>query len=241
MRALFVFVWFSFTASAALTAGFGLFGFLTAQRGPGPGAPLEGVANLMMLAMAVVGGAAFFALLRFRPRSGLSAASLGFSALVYTVTGYFAFSAARAVGAEVIELRVLDPNSQPVSGVQVTFEHRPRGGGFTALRPGASGSIQTDSTGTAVIATDRRHETRGRLTHPAFTEVTFNVDRDWGGGRQQVVVSWRDPRTTHRKGDSISAKDMRAFNGYAPASRRATLTVFLPVPGRDEPLSYPRQ
>lgn len=241
MKALTVFVWFSITATAALISGFGLVGFLTAQRGPGPGAALDVVANLILLGMAIAGGAVFFALLRFRPRNGLSAPSLGLSALVYTAAGYLAFTTARAVGREIIEVRVLNPNSQPVSGAQVTFEDMLRGGGFTALRPESSGSSQTDSTGAAVIATDRRHETRGRITHPEFTEVTFSVDRDWGGGRQQVAVSWLDPRTTHRKGDSIPTKDMRAFNGFIAASRFVPLTIFLPIPGRDEPLPYPTQ
>ena len=236
-----VFVWFSLTASAALVAGFGLLGFLTAQRGPGPGAPLEGVAQIIMLTMAAGCGAAFLVLLRFRPRRGLSATRLALSAAVYFVAGFTAFTAARAAGSQVIELRVLDPTSRPVSDAEVTFEHTPRGGGFAALRSESVGSIQTDSTGRAVIATDRRHQSRGRITHPGFAEVTYNVDRDWGGGRQQVVVSWLDPRTTHRKGHSIPTKDMRSFNGYIPAARRATLTVFLPVRGRDEPLPYPKQ
>lgn len=202
---------------------------------------MEGVANLILIAMAIVGGAAFLALFRFRPRNALSPASLSLSALVYLATGYIAFTAARAVGDEIIELRVLDPNGQPLSEVQVTFEHAPRGGGFAALRPASSGSIQTDSTGTVLITTDRRHETWGRIAHPGFTEVTYRVHRDWGGDRRQFKVTWLDPRMTHRNGDSIRTKDIRSFDGFITAGHRATLTVFLPNPGHDEPLPYPKQ
>jgi hypothetical protein len=193
------------------------------------------------LAMALGGGVAFLVLLCFRPRGGLTRASLALSAVIYGAALLMVFTFAKAAGSENIELRVLDPNGAPVPGPEVTFEHYPKGGGLAGLRAGSSASHQTDSSGMVVIETDRRHLMQGRIVHPAYAEVSFTVDRDWGGDRQQFTASWLDPRIPHPKGEVTATKDIRAFHGYLTSSRHAVLTVYLPRPGQDGALPYATQ
>ena len=115
----------------------------------------------------------------------------------------------------------------------VINEHSPRGGGFAGCAPASGDTASTDDAGLSIIRTDRRHASRRIITCPGFLEVTFYLDRDWGGGQHQTTLSWRDSTGAYRSprtGDSLSVTIL------VPAGMRSSFTVYLPRRAND-PLS----
>lgn len=231
-RTLLIVAWFFIAATAALVAVTAIVGILAEGRSAaGSPAPLAGVANLILIGAAVGGVVVFCAAYFFRPRRLLSPQTVAASAAIYLVALTVTFWAVRSAGAETIRLQVLDSGRKPIPEATISYRSSPRGQDF-----GVSQSTVTDSAGLASISSDHRHVTEGTVTATNFIEVTFHLDRDWGGGRRQTTMSWRDPTGVYRNprtGDSMGAMV------FTPAQRQTSLTVYLPRTF-DDPLPYPQ-
>src|SRR4051794_4042508 len=112
MRPLSVIIWFFFAASSVVGGFLMLHGLSQAQTGPGPGAPLEGVAILIALVILAACFAAIIICLRFRPsREAFTPRSWAFAVTTYALFVLSVFGFIRS-SRYTLAARVIDSSGQ---------------------------------------------------------------------------------------------------------------------------------
>jgi hypothetical protein len=168
-------LWIPLILTAALGSLFLLgTGLSTPTSGPSAG-PLEGVAVLLMLVIAVGLCAFVFASAWFRPKSWsttILVIGLLNSALIF-MTGSSGFRI--ATGQEIM-LRLSDPAGKPVAGAEVRFERFRYGHGGAESFEASGGPFRSDSEGVARVPSRRmRYKTRMTVHKEGFREITVTL------------------------------------------------------------------
>jgi hypothetical protein len=229
------FLWFTIIVSAFLIGFFALIG-LASIGGPGPGAPLEGAAMLLLFGIMVLCGLVIAACLYFRPQ--LSARGVVVSAIVYAVILIGIHVLRKNSGEQVVRLHIRDPSGRFLSGAKVIYKFVPEGGGFGGMKRNVSGNLISDSSGLVIIASDRRCDIRSHISLSGYTNIEFDLDRQWGESTQQYFIRWLNPLVTPNPSGLVKSVDCRSYMGFVPSDKTIDLTIYLPIIGRDEPLPY---
>jgi hypothetical protein len=150
-------------------------GLSTPTSGPNAG-PLEGVAVLLILLIAVGLGGMVFAGAWFRPHNWsttmLVIGTLN-TALMF-VAGSSGFSI--ATGQEIM-LHLSDPAGRPVAGAAVRFERFGYGSSGAEVFDASGGPFHSDEEGVARIPSRRmRYKTRMTVSKEGFREITVTLD-----------------------------------------------------------------
>lgn len=150
-------------------------GLATPTSGPNAG-PLEGVAVLLMLLIAVGMGGVVFAGIWFRPQSWstmMLVIGLLNTALIF-VAGSSGF---RIATGQEIRLHLNDPTGKPVAGTTVHFERFGYGSGGAEVFDASGGPFHSDKEGVARIPSRRmRYKTRMTVNKEGFREITVTLD-----------------------------------------------------------------
>lgn len=201
------------TAIGALTT----FGAVVSEPHGGPNAaPLEGVAMLIGLAVALVLGIAAILCLVWRPR----VYSLPLMILAIANTAAVSYATRQgnrqATGQEIF-LHVLDSNGKPLSGASIRYTRYGYGPGGKHVFDGEGGPIVSGDDGIAVIPSRRmRYETKGTISKPGFRDVLLTVDMQYSEGDRD-----RDVWVSTRETNNIA-------RGHIPTAEPVTFSIYLP-------------
>src|SRR4051794_9079271 len=119
MRPPSLVIWFFVAASTVIVGLFTISGISRPETGPGPGAPLEGVAMIIGLITLATCFAVLILCLRFRPkREAFTPRNWAFAIITYSV---FVFSVLGLVRSSryTLSARVVDSTGQPVPAASV--------------------------------------------------------------------------------------------------------------------------
>lgn len=205
-----VFVWACLGAVMTLKA-------IAGEPHGGPNAaPLEGVATLIALAVAIVLSVAAVLCLVFRPR----VYSLPLILLTVVNTGVISFVSLRAnrqATHQDIVVRIIDSKGKPVPGASIQFERYGYGPGGKDVFEAKGGPFFSGEDGVVTIPSRRmRYETRGTIRKAEFREVSFTVGMQFSEWNTVRDVSISTPET------------LQIARGAIPTAEPVTFTVYLP-------------
>jgi hypothetical protein len=158
--------------------------------GPGPGAPLEGVAIMICLIMLVISVIVFVLCVVFRPRRKL----LTRSAVVGSILLYLGLAlalrlamSARAVKNQYsLSVRFLNEANEPVPDATVTYFTYQATDGL-AVGNSLKGSSVTDSTGSFRLRSYHQHSVSLDIMHPQYQRASLNVEAAHKGIPHQIT------------------------------------------------------
>lgn len=191
-------------------------GSVLEQPSGGPdAAPLEGVATLMGLGLALLLGLLTASCLILRPKF------LPFPTVTLAVTNTLVMllvmvNGIPGVTGQDIILHVIDRDQKPVSGASVIFERFGYGPGGSQVFDEKGGPIESDENGIVIIPSRRmRYETHATITKPDCRDVMLTIGMQFNASDK------------HRR-FVISTYDSRALAyGNLPATDPVRATVFL--------------
>jgi hypothetical protein len=150
-------------------------GLSTPTSGPNAG-PLEGVAVLLMLLIAVGLGGVVFAGAWFRPHNWsttMLVIGLLNTALIFVVGS----SGGQIATGQEIMLHLSDPAGKPVAGAAVRFERFGYGSSGAEVFDASGGPFHSDEEGVARVPSRRmRYKTRMTVSKEGFREITVTLD-----------------------------------------------------------------
>ena len=232
MKLLSVFIWLFFMITAAFGALF-IGGSLLSMdySSPGPGAPLEGVAQLMGLGVLGVCVLVFIVCLKLRPRKeAFTPLNLSMSLAAYGGLVAMALVLPRATAGYTLTVQVLDSARRPIQDAQLRYNSFQLGAGLARLAAPAKGTTSTDARGRVTIRTNHQHRTDGFIKKDGYRYASFIVEPEYFH-RHELSISW----ATRGLPPGVN---QHHFSGYLPADTEVLLTIYLPTNGEGDDLPY---
>jgi hypothetical protein len=203
-------------------------GALAMGRLQGPGAPLEGVAQLVALGLSVVLSVAFIACIKLRPaKESLTPFNLLVSVTAYGLLAGTVYFLPRAAARYTLTVQVLDTSRKPIEGAQVAqVDYRSRSHGLDEVKDTDS----TDAQGRVTIRAHNEDSLAGTVTHPGYRGVSYQVD-SLRLNSHKLVISTKIPGDIRNEGFG--------FFDSLPPGKEVLLTIYLSRNEEGDELPYP--